>query len=488
MKAAILLALAAALSIATATPAAASFPTEDRVPAPGLNCLERVDLPALDNVIDAKWSPDGAMLAVNRLERRPSATNPSGYVEDEVVDLVDMRTKRVRSLGTIEYGRPTWSPTGKYLAYWGWKADFLEVMDRARGEVIAKLTPSMPDFQWVGDRLVFVQGSTIREWTAGRPLGTLGKIVDKHVPHYPRSDWTWSGDGSRFLLTKYDPEDPQAEWWVGATETADVLPLDLPGATYAEWAPGGSILLVRYAAAIEIRDFSANAVSTVRIARNAMHQWGPDGKTLFIRAPRPSVVAGDTFEQLTSVWPVEGRTTIIPNVFGIRAFSPDSRWFGGTVRTDRHDTRFEAFRCYEIVRGDAKAEAVPVAPRFEKLDGGTARLIRPVAGGISQFVHVGHSGVDVAAPFGSPIVAADAGTVTGAGWHATGEGGYAVCLQHGGGLETCYYHLSTFLVGVGERVARGQPIAIVGMSGRTRGPHVHWEAKLNGRIIDPLLR
>lgn len=48
--------------------------------------------------------------------------------------------------------------------------------------------------------------------------------------------------------------------------------------------------------------------------------------------------------------------------------------------------------------------------------------------------------------------------------------------------------MSTFLVPVGESVARGQPIALVGMSGRATGPHVHWEAKLNGRVIDPLLR
>jgi murein DD-endopeptidase MepM/ murein hydrolase activator NlpD len=63
-----------------------------------------------------------------------------------------------------------------------------------------------------------------------------------------------------------------------------------------------------------------------------------------------------------------------------------------------------------------------------------------------------------------------------------------VCVQHAAGLETCYYHASVVLVSVGERVARGQSIALVGMSGLTVGGHVHWEAKLNGKIIDPLSR
>jgi murein DD-endopeptidase MepM/ murein hydrolase activator NlpD len=63
-----------------------------------------------------------------------------------------------------------------------------------------------------------------------------------------------------------------------------------------------------------------------------------------------------------------------------------------------------------------------------------------------------------------------------------------VCVQHGGGLESCYYHTSAALVSVGEHVDRGQPIALIGMTGLTTGPHVHWEAKLFGRIVDPLAR
>src|SRR5207248_45977 len=127
------------------------------------------------NVIDAKWSPDGRTLAVVRFERLPSS-GPGGYLEDEVLELLDMRTHQVRSLGSIEYGRPTWSPSGKYLAYWGHKADFLEVMESKTGEVIAKLTPTNPEFHWQGDTLLYIEKSTIRVWQGGTTAATVGLV------------------------------------------------------------------------------------------------------------------------------------------------------------------------------------------------------------------------------------------------------------------------------------------------------------------------
>jgi murein DD-endopeptidase MepM/ murein hydrolase activator NlpD len=98
----------------------------------------------------------------------------------------------------------------------------------------------------------------------------------------------------------------------------------------------------------------------------------------------------------------------------------------------------------------------------------------------------GHTGIDVAAGLGSPIVASDDGVVRAAGWVT--HGGYRVCLTHASGLETCYFHTSGILVNVGQRVRRGEPIALIGMSGLAGGPHVHWEARFLGRLTDPLLR
>jgi murein DD-endopeptidase MepM/ murein hydrolase activator NlpD len=92
--------------------------------------------------------------------------------------------------------------------------------------------------------------------------------------------------------------------------------------------------------------------------------------------------------------------------------------------------------------------------------------------------------VDVAAPFGSLLFAADDGVVNAVGWVPVG--GRRVCVMHADGLESCHYHTSLSLVSVGDSVVRGQPIALVGMTGLTGGPHVHWEARQNGRIVDPL--
>jgi murein DD-endopeptidase MepM/ murein hydrolase activator NlpD len=481
--------LVLALLLPFATPASAARPSEDETaPAPGPYCLERVALPELTNVIDAKWSPDARTLAIVRFDRRPDG-GPSGYIEDEQLELLDMKTQTIRSLGSIWYGRPAWSPSGKYLAYWGYRADFLEVMDRSTGEVIAKLTPSNPEFRWQGDTLLYIEKSTIRAWKGGRTPETLGRLGETKVPHFPDDAWQWSGDGSHFTLTRYDVKEPTPDRFVGTTATQDANPIDLPGALYTDWAPAGSVLLVRYATVLEVRDLDANTVDRIPIARNALSAWAADGRTLLLRTPRPTVAAGDAYEEAQIAWPKPSPSpALLPDLFGVRGFSPDGRFFGGTVRTDRHDNIFAAFRCYDIVRVDPKGVPVDFAERFAKIDSGTGHLIRPVSGPIAQFFHPAHSGVDIAGPFGSPIVAADAGTVTKTGWQTDGEGGFRVCVQHSAGLETCYYHASAILATVGQSVARGEVIAIVGQSGLSNGAHVHWEAKLNGKLIDPLQR
>jgi murein DD-endopeptidase MepM/ murein hydrolase activator NlpD len=58
--------------------------------------------------------------------------------------------------------------------------------------------------------------------------------------------------------------------------------------------------------------------------------------------------------------------------------------------------------------------------------------------------------------------------------------------MHTDGLESCAYHTALSLVAVGDHVVQGQPIALVGLTGQTGGPHVHWEVKRDGRIVDPL--
>ncbi len=122
-----------------------------------------------------------------------------------------------------------------------------------------------------------------------------------------------------------------------------------------------------------------------------------------------------------------------------------------------------------------------------------ADLVRPVAGRYSSRfgtrvdpVHgtrTMHQGLDIAAREGTPVVAALAGTVERAG--SAGTYGNLVVLRHDDGSETRYAHLSAISVRVGERVGAGAPIGAVGSTGRSTGPHLHFEVRRDGRPVDP---
>jgi murein DD-endopeptidase MepM/ murein hydrolase activator NlpD len=112
------------------------------------------------------------------------------------------------------------------------------------------------------------------------------------------------------------------------------------------------------------------------------------------------------------------------------------------------------------------------------------RLSWPVGGVITQYFWWGHTGVDVAAPYGTGLGAGDDGVVTATGWVAVG--GLRVCVQHAGDLTVCYYHTSAVYVSVGQQVARGQIIAAIGLTGVTTGPHVHWECKVGNQFVSCL--
>ncbi|AFY68623.1 Peptidase M23 [Thalassoporum mexicanum PCC 7367] len=124
---------------------------------------------------------------------------------------------------------------------------------------------------------------------------------------------------------------------------------------------------------------------------------------------------------------------------------------------------------------------------------GTGQMMYPTIGPISSTygyrVHpiLGyekfHAGIDFAADYGTLIYAADSGTVIFAGWY--GGYGNAVVVSHGNGITTLYAHTEEIYVKEGQAVQKGQPIAAVGSTGYSTGPHLHFEVRANGEPTDP---
>lgn len=121
----------------------------------------------------------------------------------------------------------------------------------------------------------------------------------------------------------------------------------------------------------------------------------------------------------------------------------------------------------------------PVVPAGDK-------MVWPTVGArITQYYSWAHGGIDIANRTGTPIYAAEAGTVETIGYNRGGYGNQ-ILLNHGGGTKTRYAHLSTFGVSTGERVAKGQYIGAMGSTGRSTGPHLHFEVIINGQRYNPL--
>lgn len=481
MTRALALALLVALSaVPLASPGAAAIPDDDSAPAAGLRCTERVPMTPVPNVIEAKWSPDSSTLAVVWFGRVPSDRTVTGWREEEILDLLDLRTGKLRPLGVGD--RPEWSHSGRYVSYWGPNADELRITRDAR--VVAALTPTIPEVRWAGDTLVFIEKDEIRAWSDGE-VRTLARLAEDAVPRYPRDDVYFSGDGERFTLTRYSRTGAVARF-LGLTAVGELSPLDAEDATYVEWAPAGSTLLLRFPDRLEVRDLVGQTTTSIAVGAGIVHGWAADGRSLLLGRVSPTVPGGDTFDPFDIRWPTSrAAAAALPNVLGARAFSPNGKLFVGVGRTDRHDTALEIYRCADASRSAAPRSALEARTLMDKMDAG-GRFVRPAPGDIAQFLQGRHTGVDLAAPFGSIIVAADEGVVEAVDWIP--NGGNRVCVRHAASLQSCYFHTSAALVSAGERVARGQPVALVGMTGITTGPHVHWEATLNGRVVDPLGR
>jgi murein DD-endopeptidase MepM/ murein hydrolase activator NlpD len=98
--------------------------------------------------------------------------------------------------------------------------------------------------------------------------------------------------------------------------------------------------------------------------------------------------------------------------------------------------------------------------------------------------YMGHKGVDLAAPSGTPVYAAADGVVGKAEWFG-GYGNY-IQIEHGGEIETRYGHLSAYAVAAGEHVTKGELIGYVGATGDATGPHLHYEVRIAGEAVNPM--
>jgi LysM repeat protein len=114
------------------------------------------------------------------------------------------------------------------------------------------------------------------------------------------------------------------------------------------------------------------------------------------------------------------------------------------------------------------------------------RMFWPTVGHIiTQYFSWRHGGLDIANKIGTPVYAADSGTVIDAGWSKAGYGN-KIDIDHGGGKVTRYGHSSKLLVKKGDVVNKGDIIMLMGSTGKSTGPHLHFEVRINGRVQNPL--
>ena len=147
-----------------------------------------------------------------------------------------------------------------------------------------------------------------------------------------------------------------------------------------------------------------------------------------------------------------------------------------TAKTNRLE---EDLRAYEGILRE-RGYTPTVWPVDGTLEGGFGGRRNPFGGSGYEF----HSGQDIEAPWGAPVIAGASGRVSFVGW----QNGYGqlVVVDHGGGLTTRYGHLSHIDVELNQTVSRAQLLGKVGSTGRSTGPHLHYEVRINDQAVNPL--
>jgi len=193
------------------------------------------------------------------------------------------------------------------------------------------------------------------------------------------------------------------------------------------------------------------------------------------RAPAKSTARTDSSGGPESYSPNESFETVAARVERLRA---DSR----RVRADGDRLRRLAMHVLNVHRLEDLARARVLAAIPSINPAGDVGIRSPYGWRVDPWPEF-HAGVDLAADYGDPVVASAAGTVV----FAQYDGGFGnrVAIDHGNGYQTWYCHLSRIDVSAGEYVRKAQHIALVGSTGESTGPHLHYQVMLDGKPVDP---
>lgn len=182
-------------------------------------------------------------------------------------------------------------------------------------------------------------------------------------------------------------------------------------------------------------------------------------------------------------------------VEALRRTLPDGALFPKTPGSDVYEGLFDREMATALAERDPLGMAAQLGAGAEihAVPGDAVDVVPPVVGTVSSpfgprrdpvsGARRMHHGVDLAVPAGTAVRAVAAGRVVASGW--SGDAGRRVVLEHGGNYRTVYAHAGRTLVREGDTVVAGQVIATVGSSGRSTGPHLHFEVSQSGVALDP---
>ncbi|MBM2827397.1 MAG: peptidase family protein [Dehalococcoidia bacterium] len=196
------------------------------------------------------------------------------------------------------------------------------------------------------------------------------------------------------------------------------------------------------------------------------------------------VESGDTLEDIARVYKVDAKT--------IREFPLNKLSNPNVVPTDRELIIPGGVKPPKRVAvasapvAPAVVAAVPAQKTSETASSSAGQMLQwPTYGPIYQYFRAGHQAIDISPSYGTPVYAAEAGTVTAVNWWQWGLG-YHVIVDHGNGFTSTYAHLSQMSVQPGQVVQRGASVGKVGTTGIATGPHLHFVLTYNDTPVDPL--